>query len=358
MRVTTVAATAGQLRGGPGREVWDLGVYNSLIRWGNGDVRPAKAEVQWRAGVRRAARAIGRAGRTSSRYRSSQVARRLSDLAQVRVFDVHPATEVLYGNITFPVARGRRLPVLWSTQGVVEAAGVRFPDESARTHAHLIDRAAVTQCWSRHGLDGLLARQPMLDVSRVHVVPPLVYVELPDPWPRSGTDVEALFVGVHGRLKGLDAVIDAMRGVGAGLRLAVVTADPPPGDLPSNVTWLGPRPRTEVLARLRSTDIHLFPSQVESFGVVTLEAMAAGVAQIVDRSGVPYEVAGASAEAVDGADPSDVRRALELLAGDAARRAQLGAAGATRYATTYAPAVVGPAIAALVELAAQTCSGG
>jgi glycosyltransferase involved in cell wall biosynthesis len=348
--------TAADLRGPSGRTAWDLSVYDSLIRWGEGAVRVATAEVRWRAGARRALRAAGRAGRGSARFRSSHIAQQLSNLGQVRAFDVHPDTEVLYGNIAFPVARGRRLPVLWSTQGVVAAAGVRFPEQSARTHAHLIGKAAVTQCWSQHGLAGLAARQPGLDLSRVHVVPPMVYVELPDPWPRTGGDVEALFIGGDGRLKGLDVALEAMRGVGAGLRLSVITDDPPPTDLPSGVTWLGPRPRTEVLARLCASDIHLFPSQVESFGVVTLEAMAAGVAQVLDRAGVPCEVAGGSAEAVDGADPADVRRALELLAGDDALRVSQGLVGVQRYRSVFAPTVVGPAIERLLELAAQTGS--
>jgi glycosyltransferase involved in cell wall biosynthesis len=280
--------------------------------------------------------------------------RRLGDFSQIEAFQVAPEAEVLYGNIVFPVAVGRRLPVVWSTQGVIDARpGIWFPEESARTHSILISRSAVTQCWSQVGFGGLLARRPQIPADRVKVIPPLIYIDLPPPVEPPDGDLRALFVGWDARLKGLPVVLDALSAVGPGVRLEVITAGAAPEGLPSHVDWLGPQPRQEVLRRLRRADIHVFPSRTESFGVAALEAMAAGVAQVVDSNGVPAEVAGGGALTVDGSDASDLRRAVERLAGDRELRAALGREGLRRWQTRYCPEVVGPQLEAALAAAAS-----
>ncbi|MFZ6004365.1 MAG: glycosyltransferase family 4 protein [Actinomycetota bacterium] len=278
----------------------------------------------------------------------SPARRTLRDWSQIAPVRVPPGTELLYGHISFPVAPS--VSTVWSTQGVLDARpGQWFPDQSAQTHERLVRRAALSQCWSELGRQGLLERTSAITEDDIWVVPPLVYIDLPPAAPKVDEDIVAVFVGADGRAKNLGVVIEAMASVEPGLRLLVVTNDPAPGHLPTCVRWLGPRARPEVLGLLASCDFHVFPSRSESFGGVAVEAMAAGLPQIVDRSGVPAEIAGDSALVVDGDDVREVEAAISQLAGDAALRRRLAGLAGQRYAETYHPDVVGPMLEALLD---------
>lgn len=349
MHKVAVAATRGDLAPTGARELWDSGLlYRSLVRWGGGEV---SASVGWREPdrtVRRAARALSAVGHHQTRWVGSSARRVLRDASQVAPVRVPLGTELVYGHIAFPVAPG--VATVWSTQGVLDARpGEWFPNQSTRTHERFVSRAALSQCWSELGRRGLLDRTDLVTDTDIWVVPPLVYVDLPEETPRCHDDLVAVFVGANGRDKNLHVVIEAMAALDAGLRLEVITADPPPGDLPRSIDWLGPRPRPEVLARLASSDLHVFPSRTESFGGVAVEAMAAGLPQIVDRSGVPAEIAAESALTVDGDDPSELRSAMARLASDGSLRADLGARALDRYRAVYHPDVVGPKFEALID---------
>jgi glycosyltransferase involved in cell wall biosynthesis len=180
-----------------------------------------------------------------------------------------------------------------------------------------------------------------------------MYVDTPStPWPRTDDDVIAIFVGAFGEMKGLDVVLEVARGTQPGVRIEIITASRPPDELPTNVRWLGPRPRDEVLRRMASSDLHLFPSTTESFGAVVVEALAFGLPQIVDHASVTAEVAGEAGVTVDGRDAQSVQSALERLAGDALSRRALGRAARERYLRVYSPDAVGPQLEELFRLAA------
>lgn len=348
-RTMVVPLDPGAIRRPGARVAWDIEIYGHLIRWGNGSVVSAIGPVAGARALASIARLACRSVRPVASLRRSWPVDWLGNRSQLLHLRVPPSAALMFGNITFPVAVGTRLPVLWSTQGVIEREQVTFfPDESGRTHDYLMGRATLTQCWSNLGLAGLLARRPHLSEAAVRVVPPLVQIDLPPPAVRNSDDVEVLFVGAPASVKGLPVALEAMRRAGPGLRMSVICSDPPPTALPSNVTWLGRRPHSEVLARFQAADIHLFISRAESFGVAALEAMAAGLAQVVDRRGVPAELAGAGARTVDGSDPGDVLAALEDLASDREVRRELGAAGFHRYHSSYSPEVVGPQIVSMV----------
>jgi glycosyltransferase involved in cell wall biosynthesis len=355
MRIVAVPITESELRATPsGRALWDRDLlYTSLIRWGQGRVLPAEGRAHFDRAWREPIRALAKAGGRNRRWQAGDLSRRFRDVAQVQRIAVDARVDVLYGHITFPVSRPTR-PTVWSTQGVLDARpGSWHPDTSARTHERLIKRAGAAHCWSITGLRGLLDRFPALS-TMIDVVPPLVYVDLPEPMVRSDGDVVAIFIGAFGGLKGIDVVIDAARRAGPGLRVEIVTNDPRPPDVPAAVDWLGPRAREEVLSRLASADIHIFPSTTESFGGVVAEALAAGVPQIVDQASVTAEIMGDGGLAVPGRDPTAVADALEELAGDGALRRRLGEQGRARYQRVYAPEVVGPQLEALFERATAT----
>ncbi|MGH9246011.1 MAG: glycosyltransferase family 4 protein [Acidimicrobiales bacterium] len=101
------------------------------------------------------------------------------------------------------------------------------------------------------------------------------------PWPTDGPTV--FFVGRHERRKGLVVLLEAMRSLPAEIRLWVGGEGPETAALRSaagddaRIEWLGRITDAEKAARLRGADIFCAPSLGgESFGVVLLEAMAAG----------------------------------------------------------------------------------
>ena len=109
-----------------------------------------------------------------------------------------------------------------------------------------------------------------------------------------------------------------------GLRLTVVGV--PPGDPVDGVEWLGVVPPSAMPDVYQNADLLLFPTRNESFGMVVMEAMAAGLPVIVsDDINVDVVQDGRSGAVISGHDPADYAAALRRLA-DPRIRAAIGAA--------------------------------
>ena len=116
--------------------------------------------------------------------------------------------------------------------------------------------------------------------------------------------------------------------IGTGPQGAELAARKTPG-----VEWLGSVTEAERNARLRGATVFCAPSLGgESFGIVLLEAMAAGTAIVASAIEGYEDVARADREAilVPPGDPGALRDALAGLLDDAGRRAELVAAGRKR----------------------------
>lgn len=89
--------------------------------------------------------------------------------------------------------------------------------------------------------------------------------------------------------KNVSAAIEAflaVRGKGGREALLLVAGHPPPGGgVPGGVIFAGPVPHAKMPALVSAADAVLGPSEYESFGLVPLEAMAAGVPVIVPGDG-------------------------------------------------------------------------
>lgn len=85
-------------------------------------------------------------------------------------------------------------------------------------------------------------------------------------------------------------------------------------------------------ALFRGASVVAYPSVYEGFGLVPLEAMAAGVPVVATRAGAIPEVVGDAAELVDVGDTDSLADALALVLRDDDRRAALVAAGHLRRA--------------------------
>jgi phosphatidylinositol alpha-mannosyltransferase len=106
-----------------------------------------------------------------------------------------------------------------------------------------------------------------------------------EPWPTEGPTV--FFVGRHEARKGLDVLLSAVQRLDPGLHLWIAGDGPQTPQLRAQtmgnarIHWLGSIGEGEKLRRLRGADVFCAPSTGrESFGVVLLEALAAGTALV------------------------------------------------------------------------------
>ena len=144
---------------------------------------------------------------------------------------------------------------------------------------------------------------------------------------RRQAGLHAIWVGQTRYPKGLDvalaAVAEARRDL-PGLQLTVVGVAP--GRAADGVDWLGIIPQARMLEVYRHADLLLFPSRHESFGLVVIEAMAAGLPVVVsDAIGTGIVTDGRNGAVIAGHDPSRYAGALRRLA-DPAIRAAMGEA--------------------------------
>jgi phosphatidylinositol alpha-mannosyltransferase len=146
-----------------------------------------------------------------------------------------------------------------------------------------------------------------------------------------------LFVGRHEPRKGLDVLLDAWSDLQRDAVLWVVGAGPQTNALrnrsPRDVEWLGVIPDDVLAERLRGATVFCAPARGgESFGLVLLEAMAAGAPVVASDIEGYRNVARPEREAVmfRPDDPASLRDALRRVLDDAALRKTLVEAGRAR----------------------------
>ena len=160
---------------------------------------------------------------------------------------------------------------------------------------------------------------------------------------RERTGLTAVWAGQTGYPKGLYVAIAALaeaRRELPDLRLTVVGVRP--GEAVDGVDWLGVLPPARMAEVYSKADLLIFPTRYESFGLVIIEAMAAGLPVIVSDA-IPdgIVVDGRNGIVIAGHDPSDYATALKRLADpgirsvmatanrDDARRFSIESAGAS-----------------------------
>jgi glycosyltransferase involved in cell wall biosynthesis len=183
----------------------------------------------------------------------------------------------------------------------------------------------------------------------------------------AGADRYVLAVGTVEPRKDLPGLVRAFDAVAADdptLRLVVAGADGwGAEDLDRAVAAASHRRRVVRLgwvddgqraALLRGAAVVAYPSVYEGFGLVPLEAMAAGAPVVTTRAGAIPEVVGDAAELVDVGDVDGLAGALARVLTDDVRRAELVAAGhARRTAFRWSATVEG--VADLYRRAAGAC---
>jgi rhamnosyl/mannosyltransferase len=172
-----------------------------------------------------------------------------------------------------------------------------------------------------------------------------------------------LFVGRLVYYKGVEVLLDAIERT-AGARLAVVGDGPLRRALreraerlgiSSRVLWLGALPDEDLPGAYSGADAFVLPSTAptETFGVVQVEAMAAGLPVVSTRLGTGVETVnldGVTGRVVRPGDADELAAALAALLADAALRARHSAAALER-AQDFSASRLLPRYLALYEAA-------
>jgi glycosyltransferase involved in cell wall biosynthesis len=108
----------------------------------------------------------------------------------------------------------------------------------------------------------------------------------------------------------------------------------------------------QALDRLRrSCGIAVVPSRFESFGLVVLEAWAAGLAVVASRAGALGEVVGDAGIIVPAANPEALATALVNLLREEGQRRLLAGRGCARLTTMFSPIAMATTSIAAYETA-------
>jgi glycosyltransferase involved in cell wall biosynthesis len=225
-----------------------------------------------------------------------------------------------------------------STLGAVETAVAR-----AR---HSYERVDALISPSRFLADLAAKRVP---AERVHVLPNFLPVdELPQPMAAADRNRVVLYAGRLEEVKGMAPLIAAFRDHDTGgTRLVVAGNGPLRAEIESAarevdaIEYVGRLTLAEVDGRLRRAAGLVVPSiWEENCPMIVLQARVAGTPVIAARGGGLPELV---ADGVDGlvcepGDPAAIATAVRRLAGDAAARAAMAAAGQERFRRHHAPA--------------------
>jgi phosphatidylinositol alpha-mannosyltransferase len=147
------------------------------------------------------------------------------------------------------------------------------------------------------------------------------------------------FCSRHEERKGLEVLLDALDRLPADARLWVGSDGPQTAELQAKVAndprveWLGRLDEDEKMARLRAADVFVAPSiKGESFGIVLLEAMAAGAPVVASDLPGYAKVGrqGREAVLVPPGDPLALGDAITRVLGDSKLAARLVESGRQR----------------------------
>jgi len=168
--------------------------------------------------------------------------------------------------------------------------------------------------------------------------------------PAGSVGFTVLFAGRLYRRKRVDTLLRAaaiLRGRIPGLAVRLVGDGPHAAplrrlarglQLGGTVSWLGDVPRSQLAAEYNRADVFCLPSVQEGFGIVLLEAMAAGKPIVASRAAAIPEVA-PHGLLVEPENPEAFAAAIETLYRSPEQRAAIGAEGLRRVEAFDAPRV-------------------
>ena len=251
-------------------------------------------------------------------------------------FDVVHLHEPLVPGCNMTTLLYRPGPIVATFHAAGTSASYRYLKLFVRNFARRIDvRAAVS-------LDAVeLARQAVGSNAAVELLYNGIEIERfrdAEPWPCKDHGPAIVFVGRHEERKGLSVLLEAFSLLDIDARLWVVGMGPQSDELRSRYTdgrieWFGRATDEQKRRLLRGGAVFCAPSLGgESFGVVLLEAMAAGIPIVASDIDGYRNVAHADAHAllVQPDDPRRLAAALTRVLTESELRASLVKAGRER----------------------------
>lgn len=209
----------------------------------------------------------------------------------------------------------------------------------------VVDRVAVVSGYSQ----GRMARAFGLPAAGFTIFPNAVDIGAA---PARGVPGRTILcvtrLGVGERAKHVDALVRALPQL-PGARLVVIGEGPLKAELGVLAAALGVGDRVDLPgavdraaldAAYRAGAVFALPSSKEGFGIVYLEAWAAGLPVVGSRFGAAGEVIddGVDGYTIDPEDGASLTGALRILLDDPARAAAMGAAGLAKVTARYSDA--------------------
>lgn len=254
-------------------------------------------------------------------------------------FDVIHLHEPLVPGPTVTALMLRSAPIVGTFHAAGEQALYKSLSSLARWFGSRID-AKVAVSAEAQALAGQAMPDPWTILFNGVEIEPFATAE---PWPRPEGVPTVLFVGRHEERKGLGVLLDAVRLLDLDLRVWIAGSGPETDSLKARhaddprLEWLGRISNDERNRRMAGASVFAAPSLGgESFGVILLEAMAAGApvvcSSITGYAAVagPIEDEPAAALLAETGDPAALAMALSQVLGDPALAARLRAAGRLR----------------------------
>ncbi len=248
----------------------------------------------------------------------------------------HTGSSALFAG---PAVRGGVVVSLDATPQVPEEARhITGEDQRAlvaaashRLHRRAYGAATFLAPWSRWAGESLVSDYGA-DPDRIRVTPPGIDLER---WrPRRnrepGGRTRLLFVGRDFQRKGGDTLLEAFsRHLGNRYELDIVTRFPQPA--PPGIRFHNELPANgdELRSLYERADLFVFPTRWDPFGIVAIEAMAAGLPVVATRLNAIPEIVddGVSGLLVPPDDPAALAAAIDRVAADPARMAEMGREG-------------------------------
>jgi glycosyltransferase involved in cell wall biosynthesis len=239
-----------------------------------------------------------------------------------------------YWSVDAPALTGR-LPVLVSPTGGRYRTG-RLYDLMRTTLLKRVESAPLWTALSESERGALRRDHPSARSIRIlspSIVPADWETIRPDPFPDVPREGRILYAGRLSKDKGIDDLLEAFRAARARRPAALAIVGPDYGygrpTEEEGVHFAGTLDREALLAAYQNSELLVLPSFHEGFGIVLLEAMAAGKPVVAYANTSMPELCrdGVNGIAVPTGDRTALGEALAGLLGDAALRIRMGEAG-------------------------------
>ena len=213
---------------------------------------------------------------------------------------VHLVTEGPLGSSALAAARKLDIPVSsdfhtnfhsysrhYGFGWLYQAVAVHLRKLHNRTDTTLVPTRELLETLANDGYQNLQVVARGVDTKLFH--PSKRSMELRRQWGLVGDDLAVIYVGRISAEKNLPLVLrtfEAMQAISANLKLVLIGDGPVRADLQRKnpgYIFAGMRTGEDLAAHYASGDIFLFPSMTETYGNVTVEAMASGLAVVAYR---------------------------------------------------------------------------